>query len=143
MPRYDQSTYALDCWWLGTHYLDLPVSFNIDPIGTKMSLRIWRQSHKSMKCTCQQCAVQACVAFMDIWNMWSWRNMLYLIHLKATLTNNVQISIMLDHIQSFVPNILFGGITQYKQENATPHFEVNFSQQTCDISPPKSQIETL
>ncbi|GBM78532.1 hypothetical protein AVEN_244615-1 [Araneus ventricosus] len=56
-----------------------------------------------------------------VWDVCSWRDMGPLIHLETTLTGDRYLSILPDHLHSFMSILNFDGLGQFQQDNATPH----------------------
>ncbi|GFV58963.1 transposable element Tcb2 transposase [Trichonephila clavipes] len=86
-------------------------------------VQVWRQPHKSMKPTCQQETVQAGGGSLMVW-VWgvcSWRNMGPLIRLDTTLTSDWYVSILSDHLHSFMSIVHSDELVEFQQDNATPH----------------------
>ncbi|GBO06635.1 hypothetical protein AVEN_67327-1 [Araneus ventricosus] len=56
-----------------------------------------------------------------VWDVSSWRDMGLLIHLETTLTGDRYLSILPDHLHSFMSIVHSDGLGQFQQDNATPH----------------------
>ncbi|GBM17165.1 hypothetical protein AVEN_47574-1 [Araneus ventricosus] len=56
-----------------------------------------------------------------VWNECSWRDMGPLIRLETTLTGDRYLSILSDHLHSFMSIVHSDGLGQFQQDNATPH----------------------
>ncbi|GBM20244.1 hypothetical protein AVEN_216662-1 [Araneus ventricosus] len=56
-----------------------------------------------------------------VWDVCCWRDMGPLIRLKTTLTGDRYLSILPDHLHSFMSIVHSDGLGQFQQDNATPH----------------------
>ncbi|GBM93095.1 hypothetical protein AVEN_204591-1 [Araneus ventricosus] len=56
-----------------------------------------------------------------VWDVCSWRNMGPLIRLETTLTGDRYLSILRDHLHSFMSIVHSDGLGQFQQDNATLH----------------------
>ncbi|GBM41298.1 hypothetical protein AVEN_202890-1 [Araneus ventricosus] len=56
-----------------------------------------------------------------VWDVCSWRDMEPLIRLETTLTGGRYLSILSDHLHSFMSIAHSDGLGQFQQDNATPH----------------------
>ncbi|GBM92888.1 hypothetical protein AVEN_205218-1 [Araneus ventricosus] len=56
-----------------------------------------------------------------VWDVCSWRDMGPLIRLETTLTGGKYLSILSDHLHSFLSIVNSDGLGQFQQDNATPH----------------------
>ncbi|GBN02935.1 hypothetical protein AVEN_113344-1 [Araneus ventricosus] len=70
---------------------------------------------------CQQGTVQSGGAALMVWDVCSWRDMGPLIRLETTLTGDRYLSILSDHLLSFMCIVHSDGLGQFQQDNATPH----------------------
>ncbi|GBM64994.1 hypothetical protein AVEN_14085-1 [Araneus ventricosus] len=70
---------------------------------------------------CQQETVQSGGASVMVWDVCSWRDMGPLIRLETTLTCDRYLSILPDHLHSFMSIVHSDGLGQFQQDNATPH----------------------
>ncbi|GBN41436.1 hypothetical protein AVEN_174873-1 [Araneus ventricosus] len=64
--------------------------------------------------------VQSGGASVMVWDVCSWRDMGPLIRLETTLTGDRYLSILPDHLHSFMPIVHSDGLGQFQQDNATP-----------------------
>ncbi|GBN00859.1 hypothetical protein AVEN_157550-1 [Araneus ventricosus] len=91
--------------------------------------------------------VQSGGASVMVWDVCSWRDMGTLIRLETTLTDDRYVSILPDHLHSFMSIVHSEGLGQFQQGNATPHASRVatkwLQEQSSDFrhfhSPPKSQ----
>ncbi|GBM52073.1 hypothetical protein AVEN_131093-1 [Araneus ventricosus] len=60
-------------------------------------------------------------ASVMVWDVCSWRDMFPLICLETTLTGDRYLSILFDHLHSFMSILHSDGLGQFQQDNATPH----------------------
>lgn len=74
-----------------------------------------------MDLTWYQNTVEAGETSVTVWGVYSWRDMGPLIYLETTLTGDGYVSILCNHLDSFMPIVHFDGIAHFKQNNATPH----------------------
>ncbi|GBL90016.1 hypothetical protein AVEN_175651-1 [Araneus ventricosus] len=65
--------------------------------------------------------VQSGGASVMVWDVCSWRDMGPLIRLETTLTGGRYLSILPDHLHSFMSIVHSAGLGQFQQDNATPH----------------------
>ncbi|GBM85494.1 hypothetical protein AVEN_167644-1 [Araneus ventricosus] len=65
--------------------------------------------------------VQSGGASVIVWDVCSWRDMAPLIRLETNLTGDRYLSILPDHLHSFMPIVHSDGLGQFQQDNATPH----------------------
>ncbi|GBM87405.1 hypothetical protein AVEN_134818-1 [Araneus ventricosus] len=56
-----------------------------------------------------------------VWDVCSWCDMGPLIRLETTLTGDRYLSILPDHLHSFMSIVHSDGLGQFQQDNATPH----------------------
>ncbi|GBM72196.1 hypothetical protein AVEN_203273-1 [Araneus ventricosus] len=70
---------------------------------------------------CQQGTIQSGGAFVMVWDVCSCRDMGPLIRLETTLIGDRYLSILSDHLHSFMPIVHSDGLGQYQQYNATPY----------------------
>ncbi|GBO20821.1 hypothetical protein AVEN_263987-1 [Araneus ventricosus] len=56
-----------------------------------------------------------------VWNVCSWRDMGPLIRLETTVTGDRYLSILSDHLHSFMSIVHSDGLGQFQQNNATLH----------------------
>ncbi|GBM33188.1 hypothetical protein AVEN_251606-1 [Araneus ventricosus] len=70
---------------------------------------------------CQQGTVQSGGTSVMVWDVCSWRDMGPLIRLETTLTGDRYLSILPDHLHSFMSIVHSDGLGQFQQDNATPH----------------------
>ncbi|GBM76031.1 hypothetical protein AVEN_53905-1 [Araneus ventricosus] len=70
---------------------------------------------------CQQRTVQSSGASVMVWAVCSWRDMGPLIRLETTLTGDRYLSILPDHLHSFMSIVHSDGLGQFQQDTATPH----------------------
>ncbi|GBL60801.1 hypothetical protein AVEN_70676-1 [Araneus ventricosus] len=70
---------------------------------------------------CQQGSVQSSGASVMVWDVRSWRDMGPLIRLETTPTGDRYLSILSDHLHSFMYIVHSDGLGQFRQGNATPH----------------------
>ncbi|GBN39395.1 hypothetical protein AVEN_154332-1 [Araneus ventricosus] len=70
---------------------------------------------------CQQGTIQSGGASVIVWDLCSWRDMRPLIRLETTLTGDRYLSVLYDHLHSFMPIVYPDGLRQFQQDNATPH----------------------
>ncbi|GBM67544.1 hypothetical protein AVEN_73680-1 [Araneus ventricosus] len=56
-----------------------------------------------------------------VWDVCSWRDMGPLIRLETTLTGDRYLSILSDHLHSFMSIVHSDGLGQFQQDSATPH----------------------
>ncbi|GBN53596.1 hypothetical protein AVEN_144861-1 [Araneus ventricosus] len=56
-----------------------------------------------------------------VWDVCSWRDMGPLIRLETTLTGDRYLSILPDHLHSFMSTVHSDGLGQFQQDNAIPH----------------------
>ncbi|GBL74163.1 hypothetical protein AVEN_231050-1 [Araneus ventricosus] len=56
-----------------------------------------------------------------VWDVCSWRDMGPLIRLETTLTGERYLSILPDHLHSFMSIVHSDGLGQFQQDNTTPH----------------------
>ncbi|GBL82469.1 hypothetical protein AVEN_252597-1 [Araneus ventricosus] len=56
-----------------------------------------------------------------VWDVCSWRGMGPLIRLETTLTGDRYLTILSDHLHSYMPIVHSNGLGQFQQDNATPH----------------------
>ncbi|GBL78167.1 hypothetical protein AVEN_42746-1 [Araneus ventricosus] len=56
-----------------------------------------------------------------VWDVCSWRDIGPLIRLETTLTGDRYLSILPDHLHSFMSIVHSDGLEQFQQENAIPH----------------------
>ncbi|GBM57904.1 hypothetical protein AVEN_237785-1 [Araneus ventricosus] len=56
-----------------------------------------------------------------VWDVFSWSGMGPLIRLETTLTGDRYLSILPDHLHSFMSIVQSDGLGQFQQDNATPH----------------------
>ncbi|GBO22627.1 hypothetical protein AVEN_77607-1 [Araneus ventricosus] len=68
--------------------------------------------------------VQSGGASVMIWDVCSWRDMGPLIRLKTTQTSDRYLSILSDHLHSFMSIVHSDGLGQFQQDNATPHASI-------------------
>ncbi|GBM43164.1 hypothetical protein AVEN_128489-1 [Araneus ventricosus] len=60
-------------------------------------------------------------ASVMVWDVCSWRDMGPLIRLETTLTGDRYLSILSDHLHSFMSIVHSDGLGQFHRDNATPH----------------------
>ncbi|GBM70601.1 hypothetical protein AVEN_5974-1 [Araneus ventricosus] len=65
--------------------------------------------------------IQSGGASVMVWEVCSWRYMGPLIRLETTLTGDRYLSILSNHLHSFMPIVYSDGLGQFQQDNATPH----------------------
>ncbi|GBL76710.1 hypothetical protein AVEN_53398-1 [Araneus ventricosus] len=65
--------------------------------------------------------VQSGGASVMIWDMCSWCDMGPLIRLETSLTGDIYLSILSNHLHSFMSIVHSDGLGQFQQDNATPH----------------------
>ncbi|GBM25320.1 hypothetical protein AVEN_232459-1 [Araneus ventricosus] len=68
----------------------------------------------------QQGTVQSGAVSVMLWDVCSWRDMGPLIRLETTLTGDRYLSILPDHLHSFMPIVHSNRLGQFQQDNATP-----------------------
>ncbi|GBN83004.1 hypothetical protein AVEN_273445-1 [Araneus ventricosus] len=56
--------------------------------------------------------------------MYNWRDMGPLIRLETTLTGDIYLSILYDHLHSFMSIVHSDELGQFQQDNATPHASI-------------------
>ncbi|GBN23208.1 hypothetical protein AVEN_41297-1 [Araneus ventricosus] len=56
-----------------------------------------------------------------VWDVCCWRDMGPLIRLETTLTGDMYLGILSDHLYSFMSIVHFDGLGQFQQDNATLH----------------------
>ncbi|GBO27415.1 hypothetical protein AVEN_15900-1 [Araneus ventricosus] len=56
-----------------------------------------------------------------VWDVCSWRNMGPLIRLEMTLTGDTYLSILYNHLHSYMSIVHPNGFGQFQQDSATPH----------------------
>ncbi|GBM34687.1 hypothetical protein AVEN_191842-1 [Araneus ventricosus] len=56
-----------------------------------------------------------------VWDVCIWRNMGPLIRLETTLTGDRYLSILSEHLHSFMSIVHSDGLGQFQQDSATPH----------------------
>lgn len=83
--------------------------------------RVWRLPHYSVDPTCQQGTVQAGGGSVMVWGVCSWHDMGPLIRLNTTLTGDRYVSILSDHLHSFMSIVHSDGLGEFQKDNATPH----------------------
>ncbi|GBM82320.1 hypothetical protein AVEN_128750-1 [Araneus ventricosus] len=70
---------------------------------------------------CQQGTIQSGGASVMVWDVCSWRDMGPLIRLDTTLTGGRYLSILPDHLHSFMSIVHSDGLGQFHQDNVKPH----------------------
>ncbi|GBM03726.1 hypothetical protein AVEN_134946-1 [Araneus ventricosus] len=65
--------------------------------------------------------IQSGGASVMVWDLCIWRDMGPLICLETTLTGDRYLSILSDHLHSFMSIVHSDGLGQFQQDNATPH----------------------
>ncbi|GBN09242.1 hypothetical protein AVEN_48120-1 [Araneus ventricosus] len=70
---------------------------------------------------CQQGTVQSGGASVMGWDVCSWREMGPLIRLETTLTGDRYLSILFDHLHSFMSIVHSSRLGQFQQDNVTHH----------------------
>ncbi|GBL78682.1 hypothetical protein AVEN_65252-1 [Araneus ventricosus] len=65
--------------------------------------------------------IQSGEASVMVWDVCSWCDMGLLIRLETTLTGDRYLSILPDHLHSFMSIVHSDGLGQFQQDNATPH----------------------
>ncbi|GBN00282.1 hypothetical protein AVEN_216175-1 [Araneus ventricosus] len=65
--------------------------------------------------------IQSGGASVMVWKVCSWRDMGPLIRLEPTLTGDMYLSILSDHLHSFMPIVHSDVLGKFQQDTATPH----------------------
>ncbi|GBM91650.1 hypothetical protein AVEN_107756-1 [Araneus ventricosus] len=88
----------------------------------KALLLSWaRQHYHWTDSVCQQGTIQSGGDSVMVWDVCSWRDMGPLICLETTLPGDRYLSILSDHLHSFMPIVQFDEFGQFQQDHATPH----------------------
>ncbi|GFU38402.1 transposable element Tcb2 transposase [Trichonephila clavipes] len=74
-----------------------------------------------MGSTCQQWTVQTGGGSVLIWSMCSWRDMGHLIRLDTILTGDRYVSILSDHLHTFMSIVHSVGLGVFQQDNVNSH----------------------
>ncbi|GBN04538.1 hypothetical protein AVEN_205686-1 [Araneus ventricosus] len=69
----------------------------------------------------KQGTIQSGEASVMVWDVCSWCDMGPLIRLETTLTGDRYLSILSDHLHSFMSIVHSDGLGQFQQDNATPY----------------------
>ncbi|GBO22448.1 hypothetical protein AVEN_84715-1, partial [Araneus ventricosus] len=65
--------------------------------------------------------IQSGGASVMVWDVCGWRDLGPLIRLETTMTGDRYLSILSDHLHSFMSIVHSDGLRQFQQDNATPH----------------------